>query len=72
MLKILLRSELSSVEDQIVFACFSKRAIEAKGLRSSSHDPAIDRDYRASHVIGQVRRQKFDHAAAVIHRSEAT
>jgi len=34
------------------------------------HQPVIDRDYSAGHVVGQIRREEFDQLGAIPDRPE--
>ena len=37
---------------------------------SSSHQPAVDRDHRARHIVGQISREEFDHLGAILDAAE--
>ena len=40
------------------------------GGRLSAHQPAIDRDHRSGHVVGQIGREELDDFGAILDRPE--
>ena len=48
----------------------TQRRSEASGRLLSPHQPAINRNHRAGHIVGQVSRKELDHLGAVLDRPE--